>query len=94
MTLVTESRESLARIRAGEHYDLILCDVMMPNLSGIDVYNAIAEINAEQAHRIVFMTGGAFTPTAQEFLDRPDAVHIAKPFAPGAIRALADRYLP
>lgn len=53
-----------------ENYDLILCDVMMPGLSGMDVYQRLADMRPEMVSRIVFVTGGTFTPQITSFLDR------------------------
>ena len=62
----TQSQSSI-KLRVGRRFDVILCDLMMPTMSGIDVYNAIRDKDADQARRIVFMTGGAFTERALEF---------------------------
>ena len=85
---VTEGRAALALLGAGEAYDLILCDLMMPTISGVDLYRATAAISAEQASRFVFMTGGAFTTASQEFLAQVECVHITKPFSVERIRSL------
>jgi CheY-like chemotaxis protein len=52
-----------------ENYDLILCDVMMPGLSGMDVYKRLSQLRPEVVPRIVFVTGGAFTPHMTAFLE-------------------------
>ncbi|HEX7507053.1 MAG TPA: ATP-binding protein, partial [Polyangia bacterium] len=64
----TSARKALDRIRAGEHFDLILCDLMMPDMTGLDFYNELREFSPARASEIVFMTGGAFTPKARAFL--------------------------
>jgi len=51
------------------HYDLILCDVMMPNLSGADVHQRLTALRPDIVRRIVFVTGGTFTPHVTEFMD-------------------------
>jgi len=56
---VTGGREALERIFAGARYHLILCDLMMPDVSGDTVYEQIARIAPDQARRLTFMTGGA-----------------------------------
>jgi signal transduction histidine kinase/ActR/RegA family two-component response regulator len=65
--IVSNGREALALLDAGEHYDLILCDLMMPDLSGMDVYDAIRQRHPDLVEHVVFMTGGTFTERAQEF---------------------------
>jgi CheY-like chemotaxis protein len=81
-------REVLDRIRAGEHFDVILCDLMMPDLSGMDLYSEIKGIAADLADRIIFVTGGAFTPSAAAFLDAVHNARFDKPFDAANVRAL------
>jgi PAS domain S-box-containing protein len=76
----TSAREALELLSGGARFDLILCDLMMPDMSGIDLHAALRESQPEQAARMVFLTGGAFTPAAQEFLDRLHAEPVPKPF--------------
>jgi hypothetical protein len=46
----------------------------------MELYAAIAREAPELAERIVFITGGAFTATAQEFLSRVPNPRLEKPF--------------
>jgi PAS domain S-box-containing protein len=71
---------ALTRIRNGERFDAILCDLMMPQLTGMDLYDTLLEIAPRQAQAMVFVTGGAFTPRARAFLDRVPNATIDKPF--------------
>ncbi|MEZ4407419.1 MAG: ATP-binding protein [Polyangiales bacterium] len=73
-------RDALARVEAGERFDVILCDLMMPEVSGLDVYETLERVAPDQARRVVFLTGGAFTPRAQEFLGRVPNPRLEKPF--------------
>jgi PAS domain S-box-containing protein len=70
VSIVSNGREALARVEGGERYDVILCDLMMPEMTGSDFYAALTETAPEQAGRIIFITGGAFSPASQSFLDR------------------------
>jgi PAS domain S-box-containing protein len=88
-TGVTHAHDALELLRAGNEYDVILCDLMMPEVSGIDLYRLLAPADRE---RIVFMTGGAFTPQAREFLAKtPDLLHLEKPFPERELREAIDR---
>ena len=58
---------------------MILCDLMMPELTGMDLHAELEKIAPDQASRMVFMTGGAFTPRAREFLERVPNARVEKP---------------
>jgi CheY-like chemotaxis protein len=61
-------------------FDVVLCDVMMPLTSGIDVFHALKREQPGLEQRIVFMTGGAFTPAARTFLASVPNTKLDKPF--------------
>jgi PAS domain S-box-containing protein len=88
-----DAREALEWIAAGEQFDLILCDMMMPLMTGMEFYTRLAAVAPQQADRIVFMTGGAFTPRAREFLARLPNLRLEKPFDLGHILAMVSAHL-
>ncbi|MEM9074065.1 MAG: ATP-binding protein, partial [Myxococcota bacterium] len=71
--------------------DIVFCDLMMPEVSGMDVFDAVQRDAPSMAERFVFMTGGAFTPRARRFLDQVSNLCLEKPFDLGAVRELAQR---
>ncbi|HYX92860.1 MAG TPA: response regulator, partial [Myxococcaceae bacterium] len=85
---VTSARDAIGRIVRGERFDVILCDLMMPEMTGMDLYAEFVRFAPDQAKKLVFMTGGAFTSRAREFLDRVRNPRIEKPFDAAALRAL------
>ncbi|AUX21129.1 histidine kinase [Sorangium cellulosum] len=90
-TIATASaRDALARIRAGERYDAILCDLMMPDMTGMDFYASLAEQAPEQQRRIVFLTGGAFTERSKAFLEQVSARTLLKPFDAPTLLSMID----
>ena len=89
VTTTTSGREAIDRIKGGERYDLILCDLMMPMVTGMEVHAELTEAAPEQASRLVFLTGGAFTTEAREFLKRIPNERFEKPFDGGRLRMLA-----
>ena len=74
-------REALDVLADDRDWDLVLCDLMMPDVSGMDVYDAIAEQMPQLLPKLVFMTGGAFTSRARQFLKRYRPRRLQKPFA-------------
>jgi PAS domain S-box-containing protein len=71
---------ALERIYASAPYDIILCDLMMGGLSGVDVYEQLVSARPGLERRIVFMTGGAVTERARSFVARIPNTCLAKPF--------------
>ena len=61
--------------------DLILCDVVMPNMGGVGFWSAVAASYPALLDRIVFMTGGGVTPEEDGFLSAGIAEVIHKPFS-------------
>jgi len=82
--------EARMLLQVDQAFDLILCDVMMPVVSGVDLHAWLATAHPELAERVVFVTGGAFTSRAQEYLSQHANIQVEKPFAPAAIAAIAD----
>ncbi len=71
-------------------FDVIFCDLMMPDISGMDVYAEVARIAPAQAARMVFITGGAFTVRGRAFLEQTKNKHLEKPIDLNELRALVD----
>jgi len=88
VTTATAGRDGLERLARGEVYDLVFCDLVMPEVTGMDIYEQIKLQRPQLAERFVFMTGGAFTTRAREFLEQIENPCIAKPFGVEEIRAL------
>jgi len=84
----TAAPAALARLRNGERFDLILCDMMMPEVTGVAFHEQLARELPEVAAQMVFMTGGAFTSAAHAFLDRVKNVRLEKPLDLNSVHAL------
>ena len=72
---------ALEKVRAGERFDVIVCDVSMPHMNGEALLEEVRRVDEEQSRRFLFMTGGAFTAEAQAFLDDPTHRRLDKPLA-------------
>ena len=73
------AREALELITGGQRFDAILCDLMMPEMTGPQFHEALSRLVPEQAGRVTFMTGGAFTSEARAFLASTHQRCIDKP---------------
>ncbi|WP_224369124.1 two-component regulator propeller domain-containing protein [Hyalangium versicolor] len=86
--VVVSSRRALEMLSSSQaSYDVILCDLMMPEMTGMELHAQLAKAAPQQAERMVFVTGGAYTPAAQEFLERVPNPRLEKPFEPENLRA-------
>jgi nitrogen-specific signal transduction histidine kinase/CheY-like chemotaxis protein len=77
---------ALDLLRSGARFDAILCDLMMPDLTGMGLHEALVRERPDVVERMVFITAGAFTPEARSFLDRVPNERLFKPFDGGAVR--------
>lgn len=85
ITSVDSGRDGIAALDRNR-YDLVFCDVMMPDVTGRGIYEHVVQHHPDMVERLVFMTGGAFTKQAREFVDTVAAHQIDKPFDVDAIR--------
>ena len=89
--VVQSAAGALARIEAGEPFDAVVCDLSMPGMSGVELHRAVAGVNPSLARRMVFVTGGASTAEAAEFLEHTSNQVLLKPVERAALRrAVAD----
>lgn len=74
------AREALRRFSEDRDFDVVLCDLQMPDMSGVELYQAVKQQWPDLAERFIFITGGAFSPEARRFLEEADIACINKPF--------------
>lgn len=82
--------EALALLEHDRAFDLIICDLQMPVLDGVSIYEAVAAATPERLGSLVFMTGGAVTARAQTFLARTRPRVIEKPLELDTLVELAN----
>ena len=80
-------------LRAGMRFDLILCDVAMPTMTGVDLHEALAREMPEYAGRMVFMTGPIGDPSLRARFEQLPNPRIDKPIDVEALRALMTELL-
>ncbi len=71
-----------------QEFDLILCDLMMPEVTGEELYKQVVALSPDIAERFVFITGGAFSPGVVSFARKIDNPVIEKPFTPTQLREM------
>lgn len=84
---VEDARKALALLEQAPAFDVVLCDLMMPGLSGPEFYRAACRGRPELEARFVFMTGGAFTEVGNDFLEGMGGRVLYKPFDPARVIA-------
>ncbi|GAC1344908.1 MAG: hypothetical protein NVSMB23_20370 [Myxococcales bacterium] len=82
------ARSALDWLRNGGSCDLLLCDIMMPEMTGIELHAVLQDIDPRLARHMIFITGGVFTAAAQKFLDAVPNRRAEKPFDEQRLRAL------
>jgi CheY-like chemotaxis protein len=88
VTFETDPTHAVSRIVTGERFDLILCDLHMPALSGAQVLEAVTRIAPDLRRRFVYMTGGGFDEGDQGSLETAPGGHLFKPFTTGELRSV------
>jgi len=85
--------EALGLLEEGQTFDLVLCDVLMPDMNGPQLYAAVEARWPALLKRLVFMTGGAFTRDTADFLERLVTPVLLKPFDIDALKDLIGKYV-
>ena len=79
MTCVSSAQGALEALKVAD-YDAILCDLMMPQMTGMDFYRTLREVRPAMAERVIFLSGGAVTPSLAEFIKNVPNARVDKPF--------------
>ncbi len=88
VTVVEHGQDALAMMDFGAEFEVVLCDVMMPDLSGPQVYEAVRERHPRFLDRFVFITGGVLHEKTRKFLASIENPVLTKPFELGTVREL------
>ena len=88
VTGLIDPREAVRQIENGQAFDVILCDLMMPKVTGMELYETLAVLAPDQASRMIFITGGVFTDKGRAFLDSTGNAYVEKPVDLDMLRAL------
>jgi signal transduction histidine kinase len=80
VVLASGGKEALSILTGDPGFDVVLCDVMMPDMTGADLHRVILDRDAELARRFVFISGGVFGEKARTYVDATNQPRVAKPF--------------
>lgn len=93
VVIVDRARAALERISHGERFAAVLCDLMMPEMNGMELYEQVRTLAPEQADRFAFMCGGAVTDAANDFLDAHATRRIDKPMNVNQLRSFVANFV-
>jgi CheY-like chemotaxis protein len=82
------SPEAALELLESGAFDLVLCDVMMPGMNGLELYAKVKSTNEALAQKFVLMTGGATSAQMARALERSQLRVLEKPFEPELLRRM------
>lgn len=85
--------QAIERLEKDDDYDVVLCDLMMPEMDGVELFDAVVERWPDLVLRLVFLTGGAVTPRAKDFVASIRNVLLDKPIDPDTLLTAIDDVL-
>jgi CheY-like chemotaxis protein len=77
--VMSDGRAALDRLLSGPAFDVVICDLMMPGVTGMDIRETLAQRAPEYLERLVFISGGAVTERARQLLAQPGVRWLSKP---------------
>jgi len=90
---VQDVQAALQLLARGERYDAILCDMVLPGMSGVDFLQELERREPGLSRRTGFMSSGTFSPQARELLASQPGELLEKPFEPERLRRFVQRLL-
>lgn len=90
VTMVLGGREGL-KVIGEQAFDLVICDLKMPELDGRAFYHALEQSKSILLKRIIFVTGDTLAPQTMQFLEVYSLAYLAKPFLVGELKEAVDR---
>lgn len=93
VTELNDPTEALRRLVDGAQFDVVVCDLMMPRLSGTQLYKKAIERRPDLANRFVFITGAGLTPDTRIFIEKTERPLLHKPFDLRELREMVDDYI-
>lgn len=94
VVIASSGKAALALLQEGASFTTVLCDMMLPDMSGMELFTLINEKVAPMAPHFVFMTGGSFSPKLFQFLKTHNVTCLEKPFSVEQLREAIERPRP
>jgi CheY-like chemotaxis protein len=91
VTATTRPSEAARWLTSGNWYDIVLCDVVMPEMTGVELHERVHQVRPDLAARIVFVTGGITRADLRAALDGLPNLVLQKPFDLASLRELVHR---
>ncbi|WP_408888894.1 MASE1 domain-containing protein [Myxococcus faecalis] len=89
----TRGQDALALVAAGNRFDVILCDLQMPEIDGAALFRRLGVMAPELIERVVFISGGAYTAETRGFIETVQNLVLEKPVRPEVLMASVDAAL-
>jgi len=93
MVCLDDARAALALLAGGDQFDVIFCDVIMPHMTGIELYERLLVAKPEAARRIVFLSGGSTHARISDFLAAVPNLIVEKPVSTNVLRGIIEQRL-
>ncbi|MEQ9318773.1 MAG: ATP-binding protein [Polyangiaceae bacterium] len=90
---VQSGQEALELLQRDRAFDIILCDLMMPTMSGVTLHEHVRRLEPRLADKFKFITGGAYTPETKSFVAENAPKVMSKPLMTADLRAIVERQL-
>ncbi|MBL8955229.1 MAG: PAS domain S-box protein, partial [Myxococcaceae bacterium] len=91
VTATTQSEQAVRLLVEGALVDVVVCDLMMPEPNGMEVFRRVTERRPELKARFIFMTGGTYTGATERFIAANESPLVLKPFDPNDVEKLIAR---
>jgi CheY-like chemotaxis protein len=90
--MATNGRDAARVLEGSDDYAVVICDLSMPGIDGLSLYEDLVARGSPLAERFVLVTGGAFTPAAAAALARHALPCLEKPFDSNRLAATLRRF--
>jgi len=86
VTVVNSGQKAWELLQAGTEFDAILCDILMPGMTGLELFERVRAESSKQAAKFLFLVGGGYSKDITAALRAIDNPKIDKPFTPASLQ--------